>query len=438
VLAVIAAVALLAGACSGDDADSDGTEETTPTTAAPASTTADPTTAPTNPPTSSPAVETSASPTTTTATPPAGDGMLAVVTRLAADELTGRDENTDGWFGAQAYLAEQLATFAEPIDPSAEDLDGYLQRTPSAVNVIGVIPGSELPDEYLLVGAHYDHLGIDGCSTSDPADTICNGAADNAAGVGVALEAVRQVVAQTPPRRSIVLAFWDREEDGLLGAAEFVEDPVVPLDQIVGYVNFDIQGANLSPALRDWTAIVGAETGGQPLLDAAARAAEASSLNTMGLSLIFGQGRSDHAPLAAAGVPVVFLTDANNGCYHTAQDDMAHLDTAKLEQQLLTAIALIGDLLSTDELPVFQPDAPAATFADAQTLLEIVTVGRPDFALFDPEQRAAAEAYAADMTRIVEEGEDAFDEEDVAVLLGGAAGLVEALAQAPCDSYAVS
>jgi hypothetical protein len=433
VLALIVAAGLLAGACSGDDEGAATTAAAVTTTGAPAPTagSAAPTT--TGAATTTEPAATTAAP--ATAPPATADGMIATVTRLAGDELTGRDENTDGWFGAQAYLAEQLATFAEPIDPSAEDLDGYLQHTPSAVNVIGVIPGSELPDEYVLVGAHYDHLGVGGCPTADPADTICNGAADNAAGVAVALQAVRQVVEQTPPRRSILLAFWDREEDGLLGATEFVADPVVPLEQIVGYVNFDIQGANLSPALRTFTVMVGAETGGQPLIDAATRATQASSLTTVALGLVFGQGRSDHAPLVAAGVPAVFFTDANNGCYHTAQDDVAHLDTAKLDQQLLTAAALIGDLSSTDTRPVFQPDTPPATFADAQALLDIVTAGRDDFAMFPPEPRAAADTYAADLARIVADGAATFDDADVGVVLGGAAALVDALSRVPCDSY---
>ena len=80
----------------------------------------------------------------------------------------------------------------------------------------------------------------------------------------------------------------------------YVEDPAVPLDQTVGYVNFDIQGVNLLPSLTNATIMVGAETGGPNLVDAAGRAADASPLDTVALSLLFGQGRSDHANLAAA------------------------------------------------------------------------------------------------------------------------------------------
>lgn len=361
--------------------------------------------------------------------------MVEVATRLASDELTGRNEGTDGWSGAQTYLVEQLEAFATPIDPAAAGVEGYLQHTATSVNVIGVVRGSELPDEYVLVGAHYDHLGDNGCRTSDPADTICNGAADNAAGVAVALEAVRAVIADGPPKRSIMIAFWDREEDGLIGSAEFVATPVVPLAQIVGYVNFDIQGANLSPGMRNWTVMVGAETGGPALVNAATQATKASTLDTASLSLIFGQGRSDHASLVGGGVPSVFFTDANNGCYHTAQDDLAHLDTSKMGQQLATATALIGTLASTSELPALAVDLPLATYSDAEVMLQLVTAGKADFGMLKPEEKAAADTYVVDLTRIVAEGEAAFDAADIGVVLAGAAGLVTALAQAPCDGY---
>lgn len=375
------------------------------------------------PPTEPPAVPTATA-----------DGLVDVVSRLASDDTAGRNEGAPGWSAAQDYLAQQLATFAKPIDPAAAGTAGYLQHTATSVNVIGVVPGSERPDEYVLVGAHYDHLGTD-CRTSDPADTICNGAADNAAGVAVALEAVRAAITAGPPARSIMIAFWDREEDGLIGSAEFVAAPVVPLANIVGYVNFDIQGTNLSPGLRPWTVMVGAETGGPALVDAAMRATKASALQTAPLSLIFGQGRSDHASLVAGGVPSVFFTDANNGCYHTAQDDMAHLDTAKMKQQVATATALITDLATTSVTPKLVTDAPLATFADAQVMLQLVTAGQPNFGLLTPEEAAAAGTYGADLARIISEGEAAFDNDDIGVVLGGAAKLVTALAAAPCDGY---
>jgi hypothetical protein len=212
-----------------------------------------------------------------------------------------------------------------------------------------------------------------------------------------------------------------------------VADPPFPLEDTIAYLNWDIQGANLAPSLTDLTVMVGAETGGPNLVDAADTAAGASGLRTLALSLLFGQGRSDHAVFAEAGVPVVFFTDSNNSCYHTAQDDVDVLDFDKLGQQILTGTALAQDLASTDDLPEFDPDAPAASFEDAESMLEVVRSGQEDFDLFGSAD--VAEAYLADLERIVDAGPSAFDDQAVNDLLGGAVDIVEALTTGECSSY---
>src|SRR5207253_4202264 len=122
---------------------------------------------------------------------------------------------------------------------------------------------------------HYDHLdtrsNADGaCSTGrPPGGAVCHGATDNAAGVAAVVaigRALRRL--PTPPRRSVVLALWDAEEDGLVGSIYYVNHPAVPLASTVAYVNFDIQGANLLPSLRGTSFAVSAETGGSVLQDA--------------------------------------------------------------------------------------------------------------------------------------------------------------------------
>ena len=180
------------------------------------------------------------------------------------------------------------------------------------------------------MGAHYDGLGAS-CRDLDPADTICNGATDNATGVAAALAVARAfALSPTPPRRSLVFAFWDREEDGLLGSRHFLANPLVPLEDVVTYVNFDIQGANLRASLRDVTFAIGAETGGQRLQDMVAAATAPSTLDDRAFSHVFGQGRSDHAPFIAAGIPTVFFSDSTGPCYHTDMDDPEIVDHPKL------------------------------------------------------------------------------------------------------------
>ena len=103
------------------------------------------------------------------------------------------------------------------------------------------IPGSDLADEYVIIGAHYDHLG-NTCRTPDAADTICNGATDNGAGAAAVLDVARKIKAAGTPHRTVILALWDREEDGLLGSKYYAQHPIVPIAKTIVYVNFDIQG----------------------------------------------------------------------------------------------------------------------------------------------------------------------------------------------------
>jgi Zn-dependent M28 family amino/carboxypeptidase len=444
-IALLVGVALASAACSdGDDENGADTSQPAETAAPTAPTTPvtttppDQTVPPTNPPTTAPVT----SPPTTApdATEPptaAGIDVADIVGTLASDEFAGRNDGTDGWRLAQEYIAGQLAEIAEPAFADLTGLAGYIQEGPS-VNVAGIIRGSELPEEYVVIGAHYDGLGDagDGCRILDPAtDTICNGAADNATGVATVLAVAHEIAESGPPRRSLLIAFWDREEDGLIGSADFLASPVIPTEQLVAYLNFDIQGANLLPSLRETTVMVGAETGGEALVTAALAATESSSLTTVALSLVFGQGRSDHANFVSAGVPSVFFTDANNGCYHTTRDDIAAVDFGKLGQQIATAVALTAGLLNTDATPSIVTDPPVATYADAVAMLGITQTGQPDIGLLAPAAQAAYEQYLTDLQRIVDEGEAAFDDADVGPLLGGAATLVSALAATECDGY---
>jgi hypothetical protein len=354
-----------------------------------------------------------------------------MVEMLASDELAGRDNLSDGSLAAQEFLYDQLSEFAEPAF-DGEGIDGYLQEFPDGTNIVAVIPGTDLADEYVVVGAHYDHIGSD-CPTSDPADDICNGATDNAAGVAAAIVAASNQAEAGPPRRTVVVALWDSEEDGLLGSNHYTTDPVVPMEQTVAYVNFDIQGSVLLPSIANRTIAIGAETGGPTFIDSVTTAARASTLDTALLSVIFGQGRSDHANFIANGVPAVLLTDATNACYHTAQDDVTAVDFDKLDQQIATATALLTDLASTDAVPVFDPATPIATYDDAVTLLAIAETSQGDFSSLGGQGEALSTQLLVDLQALVDAGPDAFTDESIGTLLGGAAGFIEALTMGECS-----
>jgi len=361
----------------------------------------------------------------------------AMVEALAADELEGRDDGTPGSEAAQDLITEQLEQIAEPV-PDADPADPYRAPFDGGVNILGTIPGTgdgAPADEVVIVGAHYDHLGSD-CPSTDPDDDVCNGAADNATGVAAALEVGRRIADEGGLGRTVMLAFWDVEEDGLIGSTAYLADPAYPLDQTVAYVNFDIVGANLLPSLRDTTILVGTETGG-PQLDAAAEQAvdAAPDLSVLPLSLLFGQGRSDHAPFAAAGVPVAFFTDANPPCYHTAQDEVGVIDFDKLDQQIDVASALVDELGTTDDPPAYASGLPAADYGDAVGILEALESAEPEFERFDDDEQVAAEQFLVDLAAIVDAGEQAFDEQASATLLSGSVDFVSALATGECDGF---
>jgi Peptidase family M28 len=366
----------------------------------------------------------------------AGCSPLVVDVRLlASDAMGGRDNQTEGSGRARRYLIDRLDDFAVGLDASAAGDDAFTQAFEGGTNILALIPGQQLPDEYVIIGAHYDHLGSR-CRSADPADTICNGATDNATGVAAVLSIGEQLARQRGgPSRSVILAFWDREEDGLLGARAWIADPLVPVSQTVAYVNYDIQGANLLPSLRSTSFALGSETGGERLTAAVARATRPGPLVTHQLSWIFGQGRSDYLPFIQAGVPTVFFSDATGPCYHTAQDEADIVDYRKLHQQARDGLRLARDLAGSDAAPTFVPDTPLATYDDAVALRELADRALADLDRFDAGQQAALLAFDAALTDIVATGPAEFGPDDVSTVLSGAASAVGVFTSGDCDGF---
>ena len=174
-------------------------------------------------------------------------------------------------------------------------------------NVIGLLPGSETPDEAIVYMGHWDHLGThDGEQSAESGgDNIYNGAVDNATGVAAILELAEAFrKAKTPPKRSILFLAVTLEESGLLGSKYYVAHPVVPLDKTVAVVNLDA----LAPIgkARDIT-VVGQgssqlEAVLKNVLDAQQRVAKGETNTAAGYYF-----RSDHFNFAKAGVPALYI-----------------------------------------------------------------------------------------------------------------------------------
>jgi Zn-dependent M28 family amino/carboxypeptidase len=170
-------------------------------------------------------------------------------------------------------------------------------------NVIGKIPGTARPDEAVLYGAHWDHLGV-GLADAQ-GDRIYNGAVDNASGVAGVLELARLFRQASPPARSVYFIGFTAEEKGLLGSEYYAAHPVTPLATTVALLNLDVMNVN-GPS-RD----VSTRGKGDADLDhLVARAAQAQgrSYTHDGHLEEGGFFRADHFSLAKAGVPATTLT----------------------------------------------------------------------------------------------------------------------------------
>lgn len=175
-------------------------------------------------------------------------------------------------------------------------------RTFQSQNVIGMLPGSERPDEYVIHTAHWDHLGR--CSPAPDGDDICNGAIDNATGTA-ALVALAEAHAKAgAPERSLVFLAVTAEESGLLGADYYAANPVFPLAHTVGGINMD--AFQVAGPARDVT-VVGQ---GKSQLDAYLEAALQSDGRVATPDSNPAAGyyyRSDHFAFAKRGVPMLYI-----------------------------------------------------------------------------------------------------------------------------------
>ncbi len=169
-------------------------------------------------------------------------------------------------------------------------------------NIIGILPGTDAPDEYVIHTAHWDHLGR--CTPAPDGDDICNGAVDNATGTA-ALVALAEAHAKAgPPRRSLVFLAVTAEESGLLGAKYYAENPVFPLAQTVGGINMD--AFQVAGPAKDVTVVGPGKSQLDAFLDAALKAdGRVATPNPKPEAGYYY--RSDHFAFAKLGVPMLYI-----------------------------------------------------------------------------------------------------------------------------------
>ncbi len=223
-------------------------------------------------------------------------------------------------------------------------------ETLAAPNVLGIVAGRDrrLRDEYVLVSAHMDGLGV---GQPVDGDSIYNGADDNASGTAAVLEVAEAMAAlERPPRRSVVFLCVSGEEKGLLGSTWFVDHPPIPLSRIVANLNIDMIGRNW----EDTIAVIGKPYSSLgALVDSVAAAHPELGVTTVGdrwpsEGFFF---RSDHFSFARKGIPAVFFFNGVHEDYHQPSDEVERINFEKAARisRLIFEVALA--LANAEEPP---------------------------------------------------------------------------------------
>jgi hypothetical protein len=278
--------------------------------------------------------------------------------------------------------------FGESFDLSPGKEAGFTVRakveTITTQNVVAVLEGSDpvLKEEYVAIGAHYDHVGEnskDGCRPIGD-DAICNGADDDGSGT-VAVLAMAEALARGPrPKRSVLLVWHAGEEKGLWGSEFVTTYPPVPVNQIIAQLNIDMIGrskkeGNTNPRNANLTGpneiyVIGSKIMSTELGELS------EAVNKSFLNLKFNykydaprdpEGlfyRSDHFNYARRGIPIIFYFDGVHEDYHMPSDTADKIDYEKMEKVARTIFATLWKLANAPSRPKVDKPTPAQLFGN--------------------------------------------------------------------------
>jgi hypothetical protein len=264
---------------------------------------------------------------------------------LADDSFEGREAGSRGGKAAGGYILQKLTKLNVK---GAAGNGQYYQPFRSYRNILGMIEGSDpqLKDRYILIGAHYDHVGYGNKTNSyGPFGRIHNGADDNASGISAILEIAEALTtAPEKPKRSIIFAFWDGEEKGLLGSKHWTKSPTIALDKIDFAINIDMIGRMENKKLI----VFGTRS-------APSTRKLVSNLNTHGdLQLDFTweiKANSDHYSFFAKSVPVLMFHTGLHRDYHRPSDDVDRLNIDAIQPIARLIYGTTIDLANAPKIP---------------------------------------------------------------------------------------
>ncbi len=321
----------------------------------------------------------------------AGIPVVVISRKLAAKVLRTADTKlSDFEQGADSRAANTKGTALRvPISGARLNIDvDVVRRESPSFNVIGILPGSDpkLKNETIVIGAHYDHLGMggEGSGSLSARTGIHHGADDNASGVAGLLELARMLSAQKP-RRTIMFIAFSGEEEGLIGSNYYVNHPIVPLASTVAMINMDMIGRLKEKKLivggagtaQEWRSMIDADNSVQSMtvsLNSPISAASATLsaalpivLGSNGQPVVTldpakpfdltlnedGYGPSDHSSFYAKQVPVLFFWTGNHDDYHKPSDTADKINYEGEARVVSFVERIVRDIDKSDKRPTY-------------------------------------------------------------------------------------
>ena len=291
------------------------------------------------------------------------DELYDSVATLADDSFEGRLIGTRGGYAAGQYIVQQLQKYA--VKPGGDGGDFFQPCDRGGRNILALLPGSDpqLRKEYIVVGAHYDHVG-DGSKghALGAIGQIYNGADDNASGVSTLLEVIEVLTkAHADCRRSILFAFWDGEEMGFLGSKDWTAHPTVPLEAVKLDINLDMVGRLREGKLE----VVGTRTGYN-----LRRLVSGAIEDPLWLNYTWElKANSDHWPFVEHQIPIVMFHTGLHEDYHKPTDDADKINREGMREVGRYLVATIVKVANADALPTYRSTGRDETVT-MQTALE--------------------------------------------------------------------
>ena len=297
--------------------------------------------------------------------------IVDMILKKSGHTIKSLEENITGKLQTQSFETDAI------VEANTE----VIQTKAKTQNVIGLLSCDEKNAEYIVVGAHYDHLGMGGQgSGSRVPDTSAMhfGADDNASGVAAVIELAGKFAEQKHLlKKNIIFMAFGAEEMGLLGSNYFVNNPLIEIDKIDAMINFDMLG-RLKPDSR--SLLIGG-TGTSFEADSIIK----SVANNYDLDLSLspeGYGASDHSSFYAKDIPVSFISTGAHKDYHTPQDTTGAINFEGLKEVSDFSYDLVSAFAFTDRSLTFNEAGPKSRSGAAGKYK--VTLGiMPDFAQSD-------------------------------------------------------